>query len=318
MTPIIGQAQEDDVAQTRRGRLRRGPPLLLDGATGSELERRGYPCAIPLWSAGALLACPDLVEAIHRDYAAAGAEILTANTFRTQERTLGRAGLGGRAGALTRLAVERARAARAAAPPGRPIWIAGSIPPLEDCYRPDLVPDDAALAREHAEHATHLAAAGCDLLLIETINAIREGRAAAAAARRTRLPFWVSFCCDHTGRLLSGESLAAALAAVVELGAEAVGVNCLALDAFAAALPALTDAPAPFGVYPNLAPTTPRPGAPFHEAAAWRECSPPAFARAAANWMGSGARFLGGCCGTRPDHIRALATQLAAAEEPPQ
>ena len=78
---------------------------VLDGATGTELERRGVSTRLPLWSADALLRAPALVGRIHRDYAGAGAEALTANTFRTQRRTLAREGLGDRAAALTALAV---------------------------------------------------------------------------------------------------------------------------------------------------------------------------------------------------------------------
>ena len=71
-----------------RKRLDHGPPLLLDGAIGSELERRGVPASLPLWSSHALLTHPEVLAAVHADYVAAGAEILTANSFRTQRRTL--------------------------------------------------------------------------------------------------------------------------------------------------------------------------------------------------------------------------------------
>ena len=125
-------------------RLRAGPALLLDGATGTELERRGAKSALPLWSAHALLHDPALVGRIHADYVEAGAELLTANTFRTQRRTLERDGVGERAAALTARAVALARAAAAGG--DRPVHVLGSAPPLEDCFRPDLVPDDDSLA----------------------------------------------------------------------------------------------------------------------------------------------------------------------------
>ncbi len=92
-----------------RSRILSGRPLLLDGATGTELERRGVPSALPLWSAHALLESPQTVAEIHAEYVAAGAEVLTANTFRTQRRTLERAGMGERAEELTALAVSLAR-----------------------------------------------------------------------------------------------------------------------------------------------------------------------------------------------------------------
>src|SRR4051812_31387044 len=86
-------------------------PILLDGATGTELNRRGASTNLPLWSAGALLHAPAVLRQIHRDYLLAGAEIVTANTFRTHRRSLARAGMGDSAASLTRLAVELARAA---------------------------------------------------------------------------------------------------------------------------------------------------------------------------------------------------------------
>ncbi len=284
-------------------RLAEPTPLLLDGATGTELERRGVPCDLPLWSTHALLDCPDRVAAVHADYVAADAEALTANTFRTQRRTLARAGLGERARELTALAVRLARGAGAAA--GRPVFVLGSAPPLEDCYRPDLVPEAGALAREHAEHLENLAAAGVDGVLIETMNTLREARACAGAARDVGLPAIVSFVCGERARLLSGEPLGDALAALADLPRIAVGVNCLPPSRLPACVAVLRDSGQRFGVYANL-------GGPDDAAGPFRgeELTPDAFAELAAGWLGAGACYIGGCCGTGPAHIRALATRL--------
>jgi homocysteine S-methyltransferase len=163
-------------------RVGAGAPLLLDGATGTELERRGVACELPLWSARALTQAPEVLEAIHRDYVAAGADALTANTFRTHARSLAAAGMADRARAWTELAVASAR--HAAATGDREIFVLGSTAPLEDCYRPDLVPSLPELEREHRAHADHLAGAGVDAVLVETMNTVREARVAALAARR--------------------------------------------------------------------------------------------------------------------------------------
>jgi S-methylmethionine-dependent homocysteine/selenocysteine methylase len=289
-----------------RDRLSAGSPLVLDGATGTELERRGAPCSLPLWSARALVEDPALVERIHRAYVEAGAEIVTANTFRTQRRTLARGGLGERAAELTALAVALARRAL-----GDTGFVAGSMPTLEDCWRPDLVPDDDVLAREHAEHAAHLADAGADLLLVETLNTIREARAAVFAARATGLPVWVSFSCDARAQLLSGEPLAAALEAVAPLAPDLVGVNCLPPAHVATALPVLAASQRCFGVYANLGP-------PVGDAGDARKHDEPpeAFAAHALDWIAAGARVVGGCCGTRPAHIAAIVRALAGAHHP--
>jgi len=295
-------------AGTRRPRARpigfverwhAGVPLLLDGALGTEIERHGGDAGLPLWSARALLDDPRLVARIHRDYATAGAELLVANTFRTQARTLAHAGLTERAAELTALAVRLAREAAQAAP--GPCWVAGSAPTLEDCYRPDLVPGDDALCREHTAHAANLGTAGVDVVLVETLNTVREARAAVAAARAARLPVIASFVCDADARLLSGEPLAAALDAAREAGALGVGVNCVPPRVAHAVLPALTRSGLPFLMKANLGAPTDGDGIRRRD-----ELAPEALAREADAWLDAGARAVGGCCGTTPAHVAAI------------
>lgn len=315
-------AGRGEAAPSLRARLAGvGGPLLLDGATGTELERAGLPTGLPLWSTHALLEAPECVLAIHAAYLGAGAEIITANSFRTQRRTLARAGLGEADARLTRLAVGLARQAvearegdvRPPSPGGREprAWVAGSLPPLEDCYRPDLVPDDAALAREHGRQAELLGEAGVDLILVETMNSVREARAAAIAAARTGLPFAVSFVAWEGARLLSGEDLARAARTALELGAAAVGVNCLPPANLEAARRALSDGATPLLVSPNLGVPDPRTGF-----ARDTSQTPDAFVVPLEPWLAGSARsraiarIVGGCCGTTPAHIAALSARL--------
>lgn len=288
-------------------RLRSGPPVLLDGATGTELARRGFDVSVPGWSAAALVQAPRLVHGIHADYVAAGAEILTANTFRTHARNVSRAGFRRSAAELTTLAVELARAAAAAG-----VLVAGSQAPLEDCYSPQRTPGEVELRDEHRAHARNLAEAGADLILIETMNTIREAAAAAQAARDTSLPFLVSFVCtnDPQARLLSGEPLADAVRAVVPHGPAAVLVNCVAAPAVAAILKTLRSAAAdiPCGAYANTASR--------ESAGRWIEtpaADPAAYADHAAGWIAVGAALIGGCCGTTPEHT----AQLRVSRFPP-
>ena len=279
-------------------RLQEGP-CVLDGATGTELERRGVSTALPLWSAAALWEHPEVVRDIHADYAQAGVGLLTANTFRTQRRVLQRAGRGTEAAAFTARAVELARQGAAAAT-RRPL-VLGSAPTLEDCYRPEDVPEDALLVREHLEHARHLPAAGVDAILIETMNTIREARAAVHAAREVGLPFVVSFVCWQGAHLLSGERLADALAAVATYDPAAVCVNCLPPSNVEPCLAILQESGMRFGVYANL-------GEP-EEATGFRrreDCSPSHFATHTARWLAAGSALVGGCCGTTPAHLRAV------------
>jgi hypothetical protein len=174
--------------------------------------------------------------------------------------------------------------------------VLGSAPPLEDCFHPERVPDDATLAREHGEHARHLVEAGADAVLVETMNTIREAVAAVRAARECGAPVFASFVSRGRARLLSGEPLDEAVDAVARLGPLAVGVNCLPPGAVPPCLAVLQRAQLPFFVYANLI----GPG---------EERSPEEYARCAAGWIEAGARIVGGCCGKivspPPDPLRA-------------
>ncbi len=157
--------------------------LLLDGATGTELNRRGVDTGLPLWSANALTTDVGLnvLRQVHLDYLNAGADIITTNTFRTNRRVL--SGKGFSPFELTARAV--ATATEAVSEFGKPALVAGSLSTLEDCYRPDLVPPVNECFAEHTERIHHLVQSGVDLLLIETMNSIREAVIAARIATAT-------------------------------------------------------------------------------------------------------------------------------------
>jgi S-methylmethionine-dependent homocysteine/selenocysteine methylase len=281
-------------------------PLLLDAALGTELSRRGAPASPPLWSARAVLERPDLVLAVHRENVSAGADVLTAGTFRTQPGLLGAA-----ARDATRQAVALAREA-AKARPG--VLVAGSVAPVEDCWRPDLVPGDDALDRLHALHAGSLAAAGVDLLLLETFGTAREWRAAARAAASTGLAVVACATSRDDGALLSGEPLGEAARTLLDLPTPpvALGVNCVPARRLAASLALLADAApgVPLAAYGNA-------GLPVDEAAGTfsEPISPAEYAETALSWVALGARLAGGCCGTRAAHVAALAERLRPGRE---
>jgi S-methylmethionine-dependent homocysteine/selenocysteine methylase len=294
-------------------RLGAGPALLLDAAMGSDLDRRGMPTTLPLWSALGLLERPDLVQAIHRDNLEAGADIITTNTFRSTARTLRKAGLDeSAADGLDRLAVELAMAARAEAG-RRDALIAGSIAPLDECYDPIFeTADDIALA-EHATQARNLAAAGVYFLLIETMPTIREAVLTTQAALQTGLPVTVGFVCapaeaGGAARLMSGESLADAVAALRPFPVTMIFANCAAPAVISSALAQLRDlTEIPLGGYANVGHVDDDVG--WDPRGSLRG---DAYAEAAAQWLDLGARVIGGCCGTHPEHTRALRLLLDA------
>jgi S-methylmethionine-dependent homocysteine/selenocysteine methylase len=278
---------------------------LLDGALGTELGSRGIDTRGALFSAAALLdeGGRTALREVHRAYVEAGADIVTAATFRTNRRALATAGLEARFPELAKLAVREARDAVA----GR-ARVAGSMAPLEDCYRPDLRPPPALASREHLEHARALAEAGCDLLLVETVAAADEGLAAVAAAAATGLPVWVAAMATPQNALLDGNDLADFFRRAVDAGAGAVLVNCTPPDGIDRALSAAAAAKVPFGAYAHLGEVDP--------AVLWGAAprlTPEQYADRAATWIDRGATIVGGCCGTTPAHIAALAARLRSA-----
>jgi S-methylmethionine-dependent homocysteine/selenocysteine methylase len=280
-------------------RMRDPRPIVLDGAMGSELYRRGVATRLPLWSSHALISHPEVVAAVHADHARAGAEVLTTNSFRTNIRTLERGGLRERFEELNALAVRLARQAAGSAP--QPTWVAGSVAPVEDCYEPERVPPDPELEREHGALTRTLARAGCDLLLVETMNSLREARAALAAGLDTGLPVWVSFAIGPGAVLLSGEDLGEAARDIERRGARAVLVNCAPLPVACEGFRALRAAVSiPCGLYPNHGHSDPVHG--------WESdpLDPALFENLARGWFEQGARMVGGCCGTTPEHVRAI------------
>jgi S-methylmethionine-dependent homocysteine/selenocysteine methylase len=281
-----------------------GGPRALDGAAVSELLRRGITAAGSLWGVGALLEAPDAVRTLHRDYAAAGAEALTAVTFRVAPYSLRRLGLEERTEELAELAVRLAR--EGAREAGREVLVFASQTTLEDCYRPDLVPQEATLRREHAATAAALARSGADAVLLETFNTTREARIAAEAVAETGLPAIAGFTCIHGARILSGEPAAQAADAAAAAGVIAVGANCTAVGDVLPALTAMAGATdLPLVAYAN--------NAWFAEDSAFLAAEPvmpDRYGFCALAWLAVGARLIGGCCGTGPEHIAALAEHV--------
>lgn len=265
-----------------------GRLLLLDGPMGTELGLRGVPLPPPGWSSAALFEAPEVVAAIHADYAAAGAVVHTSNTFRTKARTWPASWR-----ALTATAVRLARGAGG--------WVAGSIAPLEDCYSPWLSPADSR--PEHRELAAALAGLGVDVLLCETFPLVREALVAVEEAVATGLETWVAFTAGPEASLLSPAEVAAGAREAAARGAAAVLVNCVPAAATLPYVRALREVGLPFGAYANAGAE----GEGLGWGPAARADAAERYADQVAGWVEAGATLIGGCCGTGPAHIAALA-----------
>jgi methionine synthase I (cobalamin-dependent) len=293
------------VTSARFQELLASRPVVTDGAWGTQCQEQGLP--IGACPDGWNLAHPDRVEALARAYVAAGSRVILTNTFGANRMALGRHGLADRVIAINRTGVEISRRAvggRAAVfasmgPTGR-LMAAGEI--------------SAAEARAaFAEQAGALAEAGADALLIETMTDLREAVEAVHAAHATALPVVACMVFNATPagyRTLMGDRLEQAAEELECAGADALGANCghgpAAFAGICAQLRARTRLPV--WIKPNA-------GLPCFVAertGALYDTTPEAFAAEAKALVASGADFIGGCCGTGPEFIRALAHGLDA------
>lgn len=285
-------------------RLRTTKPLLLDGATGSELERRGVPCVLPLWSAVALLRneYTSVLRAIHAEYIQCGAQVITANTFRLNRQTLMTEQRHNDSRKLIRKAIDVVREAIETVPQERTVFIAGSVGPVEDCYHPERVPTEDVLRDDHHRRIDDLYAAGADLILIETMNNVNEAAIAAEYAVQTGLPVAVSFIARNDTQLLSGESLEKAILRVKTYKPTALMLNCMPMDIMEHALDVLKDTAGdiPIGAYANIFPEKSK-AVITHED----------YASRMQDWVAKyELKIVGGCCGTTPRHIEKLAERI--------
>ena len=282
--------------------------LILDGATGTELERRGVDTGLPLWSAGAILDAPEVLLDIHSEYLRAGSGAIIANTFRTHQRSLAKSGLGSQAESITAEAVRIACRARDSVNPDALVF--GSVAPLEDCYSPELTPDMETCQREHGQIIGHLLDAGVDLVLIETMCSSREAIAAAKAAEVSGSGQWgISFCLSGEGRpgvLLDGTPICDLVDHLQ--GAAFIGINCVSasvLDSHVGHVRGLFHDSMPIAAYGNVGHV--------HEEKGWVNTDvilPRRYADLAMEWIDAGACIVGGCCGTTPETIRAIKDRL--------
>ena len=216
--------------------------------------------------------------------------------------------------ALTALACELALSARAESDRHNDVVIAGCLAPLEDCYMPELVPQDDELFEEHLVVGSQLKESGVDYIFAETINSIREAVAVAKVARKVHLPFAVSFVCDENGLLLSGESLYKATSVISDYKPIYASVNCRPAVQMEKAVKALSSAShCPVGVYANGE------GLPDDDMGwAFPEglgVATERYLEIAQSWVEEGATLIGGCSGTTPEYIKALRDGLKPAQK---
>lgn len=296
-------------------KLQQGGVVLLDGGTGTELQRRGVAMDPAAWCGPASLESTGVLEAIHLDYISAGAEIITANTYASSRLMLEPAGFGDRFTEINRAAVRAAHRARAAS--GRDeVLIAGSLshmcPMIEGTGAPDQArtPSQEDMAAAFTELAALLRDEGCDLIVLEMMYDPARVDVAFEAAQTSGLPVWAGFSARRgaDGRILSflpdrDIPFEDMLEVLERFDVKVAGVMHTPSDVVGEALELLRrTSTVPMMAYPDSG---------YFMMPAWQfedVIRPPDLVRFAAGWVAQGAQIVGGCCGLTPDHIHALAT----------
>ena len=287
--------KQEFTALTERG------PVILDGATGSNLRAAGMPVGVSseLW----ILEHPDALLDLQRAYVEAGSMILCAPTFSANRLSLKNFGLEGR---LTELNARLAALTREAA--GGKALVAGDLSTLGQPLEPVGALSYTAAYDIYQEQMEALAEAGVDVLAVETLMGADEAAAALDAASATGLPVWCSFSAEADGSLLFGGNAWEAAAMLQELGASAVGVNCsVGPDQLESVIRSIRGAvDIPVVAKPNA-------GLPVMDelGQAHYSMGPEDFAQHMRILAEAGAGIVGGCCGTTPAYIRALTAALA-------
>ena len=285
-------------------RLATGTPILFDGAMGTYLYAQGVPYERCFDELNLLQA--DLVQAVHRAYIAAGAEVIETNTFAANRVRLAAYGLEHRVRDINFRGVKVAREAREVS--GEPVFLAGSVSSIGQPLAPvgTIWPDEARAI--FIEQIEALLEAGVDLLVLETFSSPLELREAVLAARSVSadLPIVAQVSVDEDGTTLAGATPVDIIGALAALRVDAVGVNCgvgpqAALQALQHMRP-LTQLP--LSAMPNAGHPTTQGGRQIYVS------TPEYFADYARRFVEAGASIIGGCCGTTPAHVAAMRSAL--------
>ena len=284
--------------------------IILDGSMGNELLKRANKPSSGLWSAQFLIDSPNLVKEVHQAYVDVGAQVITTNTYSTipsylqkENKTILMKELIRKAGVIAREVADNN---------DQEILVAGSLPPLDESYRPDLVPNEKDSIPVYEKLIDELNSF-VDIFLCETVSSIAETSNVLKAVKNKAkhdIKIWLSWTLleDKSGRLRSKETIEDAFQFAENFNPDAYLFNCtdpIAITEGIKKLSKLTDKP--IGCYPNVF------GVPFD----WtldndvqvepRNLSVKQFVEYKNLWEDLGASIIGGCCGLGPDYIKAIA-----------
>ncbi len=282
-------------------------PLLLDGATGTNLIQREH---MPLeqcpeqW----ILQHPQALLSLQRDFVRAGSRVLYAPTFQTNPFALEKYGLAGEALRMTGELVSLTKQAA-----GEEALVAGCLGPAGQGIEPFGRFRFQQIVDGYRRQVQEMRRFGVDLIVCETMTSLPDARAALLAAKETGLPVFVSVVSTgEQGELPDGTQLLCALSVLQSMGADAFGINCSGTPE--QSLPWYRKL-APYTKIPLLA--KPNPGNPNPVRPGQYDLGPEIFAGEVGRLMEAGVSIIGGCCGTSPEHIEALASLLSKGADMP-
>lgn len=300
---------------TLQERIDNNEVIIIDGAIGSELERRGVPMDENAWCGVANITHPGTVRALHTDYIRAGADVVTANTFGTAPHVLAATEYKDRVGAINRAAVRLAQEAREEVTDRR-VWVAGSMSTMGP-LKSMAIPTGEEIRMSYLEQAETLVEAGVDLIICEMMTHAHNARLVVKAARNVGVPVWIGFSAEtnEDGDILpwgaqqfglSG-NFEETLDTIVAMDADVMGIMHTSVPNTARVLEMLKERwQGPMLAYADSGSFEP-PNWQFENIV-----SPSDYSTAALKWLDQGVQIHGGCCGLGVEHIRALREALPA------
>lgn len=301
--------------ETLKARIDNGETIMLDGATGTELERRGIHGNDHTWSGAASYTHPDVIRSIHEEYVQLGAEIIITNTFATARHMLASIGLGDKTYEINRQAAQLANEARKNVNADQEVYVAGSLsliaPDIDSTNRPPV----AEMKVIFREQADALAEGGCDFFMLEMMRDVEYTSAAIESCLATGLPVWVGFSMqaaeDGTPVLFSTDDEIVlpdeAFKSAAQYDVDLIGIMHSDINLMLPGLEILKKYwDGPLSAYPNSG---------YFQMPDWQfvDIIPPdKFVEEARQWIDAGVQVIGGCCGIGPEHMQHLKEQLFA------
>lgn len=300
--------------ETIRNKLANGQNIILDGGTGTDIQRRGAPMSGDTWCADANLTHGDIVKTVHLDYIAQGADIVTANTYATSPLIFSHIGRVEDVNKIDAIAVAIARQAVE----GTDVCVAGSMSTMRPMQlgtdRNNLAIEwpEAAARKLFAMKAQGLKDAGVDLIMMEMMRDTSYAVWACEAALATGLPVWIGIAVEKrndgllTGFGRSDQLLSEIVPALAALKPDVISIMHSSPEDTGPAIDILKKSwSGPIGTYPESG---------YFKSPEWvfTEITPADLVNAATAWQQNGATIFGGCCGIGPDHIRALKIMFAS------